>query len=179
MLSGVTLSLLETYDTVSVIARSRTGFDALDNMAGKKINRLQLDYTDYAELTSRIIQSINDFGEISLCVSWVHSTAPMAAALAAKIINEMFDSLKFKITGRCDFYEILGSSYANPDINRSDDFKMFDFINYHSVILGFILSGGKSRWLRDKEISAGVIDALNNKTYKYIVGVVEPWDKRP
>ena len=53
-------------------------------------------------------------------------------------INEMFAAVKFKIADSCDFYEILGSSYANPENksnNRQDEFIMFDYINYHSVIM--------------------------------------------
>ena len=185
MLSGVTLYLLEKFDTVSVIARRHTGFSRLDNFAGKnknRINRLQLDYTNYVELTNSIMKSIDEFGEISLCASWVHSNAPMANVITAKTINEMFAAVKFKIADSCDFYEILGSSYANPENksnNRQDEFIMFDYINYHSVILGFIISNGKSRWLTNEEISSGVNYAINRKINKFIVGTVEPWDKIP
>ncbi|MEM5592401.1 hypothetical protein AAHH67_13015 [Niallia circulans] len=36
-----------------------------------------------------------------------------------------------------------------------------------------------SRWLTHKEISAGVIDAIKNNWKRKVVGVVEPWEKRP
>jgi len=185
MLKAVTLLLLEKYDTVSVTARSGNKFSELENGAGKnkkRINRLIIDYTDYASLTGGIIKSIEEFGEISQAVCWIHSTAPLAPLFTAKVINDKFDESVHRAIPFCDYYEILGSASANPEnhnIKREGEFMKFDFIKYHKIILEFIHENGKSRWLTDIEITNGIIYAINNKLRKYVVGTVEPWKKRP
>jgi hypothetical protein len=177
MLKGLTLHLLNSYDKISVIARNKSGFERLESEAGSyniRLNRIQLDYTDYVVLKNLLIKSINDYSEISLAVSWVHSTAPKAPFIIADIINQT--SLK------CDFYEVLGSSYANPakdGIDREKEFEKFNNLNYRKIILGFVLRNSKSRWLTNSEISGGVVDAIENKSPSAIIGVAEPWSARP
>lgn len=41
------------------------------------------------------------------------------------------------------------------------------------------MESNRSRWLTNKEISDGVIEAINNKNKIHTVGQIEPWDKRP
>lgn len=177
MLKDVSLQLLDEFDTVSVIARGTKGFDDLKKAAGKnknKISVLRVDYNNYMELTQTLTKSIRDSGAISLAISWVHSTAPLAAILAAKIINET--------SAGCDFYELLGSIYADPNaknINREEGFKEFRNISYRKIILGYVPDSGGSRWLSNAEISSGFISAVHNNLPEKIVGAIEPWDKKP
>ncbi len=177
MLRDVTLYLLNKFDKVSVIARSSDKFKKLEEDAGnlsKSINKLQLDYSNYNDLTALLIKSIKDFGEITLVVSWVHSTAPLAPVLTAKVINDT--------SSKCDFYEVLGSAFANPENQyeeRKEKFSDFEKIIYHKIILGFILESGSNRWLRNEEISSGVISAIENRNENHIVGTIEPWSSRP
>ena len=177
MLKDVTLYLLNQFDKVSVIARSSDKFKKLQQDAGnlsKNINKLQLDYCNYNDLTPLLIKSIKDFGEINLVVSWVHSTAPLAPVLTAKIINNS--------SSECDFYEVLGSAFANPENQyeeRKEKFSDFEKIVYHKIILGFILESDSSRWLKNEEISKGVIDAIENEKENHIIGTIEPWSSRP
>jgi hypothetical protein len=171
------LHLLQDFETVSVIARRKEGFEDLHKTAGKnrgKINTLRVDYNNYSELTSTLAKAIKDNGGVSLVISWVHSTAPLASVLSAKIINETSPG--------CDFFELLGSIYADPkaENNRREiSFEGFENINYRKIILGFIADSKSSRWLNNDEITKGVIDSTNGKLPEYIVGTVEPWDRRP
>ena len=56
---------------------------------------------------------------------------------------------------------------------------MYPQLHYRRVILGFVVEGGKSRWLTHEEISGGVIEAVQKDAERYIVGTVEPWSMRP
>lgn len=177
MLRNVTLYLLKKYDTVSVIARSGEGFKRLEAEAGEylpRLNKIRLDYTHYSDLTNSLIKSIKKFGEISLGISWIHSSAPLAPLLIAKVINHT--------SRQCDFYEVLGSAYADPaneNKNREEEFAMFKNINYHKIILGFIIEGNTPRWLTNEEISTGVIESVEKNIKSKTIGVTEPWELKP
>lgn len=174
MLSGVTRRLLRNYDIVSVIARNTRGFDRLENESGKlstKLNRLVVDYADYKKLTGSLLKAIKDYGEISLCVSWVHSTAPLAPLIIAKVINDAHPA---------DFYEVLGSAVSLEGTEkREESFRAFDKLSYHSIILGFVIEGNNSRWLTNQEISTGVIESIEKGEKTQIIGVKEPWSQKP
>lgn len=177
MLKEVSLQLLNEFDIVSVIARGTKGFEELKKAAGmnkNKLSFLRVDYNNYMEFTQVLTKSIRDNGAISLAISWVHSTAPLAAILAAKIINET--------SAGCDFYELLGSIYADPkakNLDREESFEGFKNISYRKIILGFVADSGGSRWLSNSEISSGVLNAVHNNLPEKIVGAIEPWDKKP
>jgi len=177
MLKDVTLHLLKKYDKVSVIARSDEGFKKLEDEAGgysPRLNKIQTDYSDYSGLINSLIKSIVDFGEINPAVSWVHSTAPLAPMLIAKVMNDT--------STHSDFYEVLGSIYADPaarNKKREDEFQIFENINYHKIILGYIIEGSNSRWLTNAEISLGIIEAIEQNIKSGTIGVTEPWELRP
>lgn len=177
MLSEVVLELLKKYEKVSVIARSSSGFENLKALAlhnAGKINSLKFDYCNYTALRDSINQAVMEHGSISLAVSWIHSTAPLAPVVAAKTLNDFEE--------HCDFFELLGSTYSDPLVNSSGispGFGAFSNISYHKIVLGFITEMNNSRWLSNNEIARGVIDALENNLDETIIGVVKPWDKRP
>jgi hypothetical protein len=175
MLKGAVLHLLAKFDTVSVIARNEDGFKKLREDSGNlssSINELRLDYTHYIDLTNAAIKSVKDFGEIDLVISWIHSSAPLAPVLIAKVINDT--------SGKCNFYEILGSSRIHPENDKAENkFKDFENITYHTVLLGFIIENNTSRWLTNKEISNGVLMAIESGESNYIVGTITPWNRRP
>lgn len=52
-------------------------------------------------------------------------------------------------------------------------------IRYRQVILGFVIEGGRSRWLTHQEISDGVLKAVHQDAAWSVVGTVEPWSMRP
>ena len=36
-----------------------------------------------------------------------------------------------------------------------------------------------SRWLTDEEISSGVLKAIEEDKERFVIGVTEPWSKKP
>lgn len=177
MLRGAVIHLLKNYDHVTVIARGEEGFNKLSSDAEEnfsKLNFLRIDYNNYKELTDGVIKCIENKGPIELIISWIHSTAQLAPMLAAKVINET--------SPQCRFFEVLGSSNSNPESDsrgRDKNFSVFRNLEYHKVILGFVTDGTNSRWLTNKEISGGVMYAIEEDLKEFTVGVVTPWNLRP
>lgn len=176
MLKGVTKSIIKEFDFVSVVSRSENGFKELEAECGKlsgKLHWLSVDYKDYQELTNVLLKAIKEFGEISLCVSWIHSNAPAASLITAKILNH--SSIK------CGLYEILGSADADPgkeNISREESFKIFENLRYHKIILGFIKEKRASRWLTNEEICSGILNAIENDLNSSVIGDTEPWEQK-
>lgn len=50
---------------------------------------------------------------------------------------------------------------------------------YRQIILGFVLEGDGARWLTHSEIFAGTLAAVDEDAPYRVIGVVEPWDRRP
>lgn len=50
---------------------------------------------------------------------------------------------------------------------------------YRQIQLGFVTDYNSSRWLTHAETSSGVIEAIKTDSLTYIIGVTEPWEKRP
>ncbi len=170
MLSKVTAYLTGKYDTVSAISRDEKKI----NPNLKNINPLIVDYTYYKFLSKNLQSAIEEFGNIELVVSWIHSTAPLAPNIIADKLNFYENSFRF--------FDILGSAYADPSGNsdeRETRLKENEKLLYRKVILGFKIEDNSSRWLTNEEISSGVIEAITNDEEEKIVGIVSPWDKRP
>ncbi len=172
MLYPATSEIAEKAKSVSVIARNKG-----QKQAGlKNINSISVDYHDLERLLYALAEATNIFGPVDLVISWIHSTAPTAPFVVAAFLAKAVPSL--------EFYDLLGSAIANPGcpeqlVHRAEQFNAIPNLNYHSVVLGFALDGGRSRWLSDSEISNGVLEAVSNKKPHHIVGTVDPWEKRP
>ena len=180
MLYDVCRHLCESVNTVTVIARNKERLNRLVSdtkiMVGS-INPLSLDYADYEQLKDDLKKSIITNGPIELAICWIHtSKAPEAAAIIAETIHKQNKHAK------CKYYQFLSSATADPShekIDISKNFNSFDNIDFRTILLGFVTEGETSRWLTDKEICSGVIEAIENDTRNSIIGTVEPWNKRP
>ncbi len=166
MLQGVTLHLTETFERVTVIARSERRLRALEDVAPGVIHGCALDYTD----TDALRNAVDALRPLDLAVCWIHSVAPDAPYVIAE-------------AGAPDVYvHVLGSAVADPsrpDDGRRDRFEANGDMIYREVILGFVREGGRSRWLTNPEICDGVIAAVEGNLHRSVVGQVEPWSARP
>jgi len=170
MLSGVTEFLSQNYDTVSAICRDKSRI----NSNFKNINPLILDYSYYKYLSKSLQSGVEEFGNIDLVISWIHSSAPLAPIIIADKINSYNTPFRF--------FDILGSAYANPSVDNSEresKFKELKKLLYRKIILGFKIENNISRWLTNDEISSGVIEAVRNDKIETIIGTVTPWELRP
>jgi len=179
MLCDVCRHLCESVNTVTVIARNKERLNRLVSDTKKmvgSINPLSLDYAAYKQLKDELRESIFTNGPVELTICWINtSKAPEAATIIADIVDKQKNQTK------CKYYQLLSSATADPShakIEISKNFNSFD-IDFRTILLGFVTEGETSRWLTDKEICSGVIEAIENDARNSIIGAVEPWNKRP
>lgn len=185
MLRGLTLSLVREGYTVSVVARNRERLRVLAAEAAKaakaakaatpgSVNPLPVDYRDGDALQGALQSAVTVHGPVILAICWIHSTAPAALEAVAEIIDAG--------PSTCRLFHVRGSAAANPTAKARDIpawLCRYPRIRYRQVILGFVIEGGRSRWLTHQEISDGVLKAVHQDAAWSVVGTVEPWSMRP
>ncbi len=155
MLREATLTLAQRCTAVSAVARRAAS--VADTWPG--INPLPLDYHDAAALAQALRRAVGHYGPIQLAVCWIHSSAPEALQTVAAE---------------------LGSAAADPTrLPRPALDELPPTVSYRQVILGFQIEGNRSRWLTHREISQGVLQAIEDDAEYRVVGVVRPWEMRP
>lgn len=169
MLAGLVKALANEGRTVSVLARNNRRLEQLAALA-PGIQPLPCDYHNSAALHQAISEATTTHGPIERTICWIHDSAPEALGIVAPFT-----------TGA--FLHVFGSAAADPaNPEMLDGWRArFDGMPlvYKQVILGFVKSGGASRWLDHDEISGGVLNALNGKDLRTTVGVTAPWSDRP
>jgi NAD(P)-dependent dehydrogenase (short-subunit alcohol dehydrogenase family) len=164
MLAGLCRSLCEQSDRVSVLARNEKRIRAI----AKDIEAVACDYNDGVVLA----ETLAALEPPDLVVAWIHGRAPQARRALAECV---------RAEGR--FVQVLGSAHGDPshperlaEMMRAADGLPIDC---QAVVLGFVVENGKSRWLNNAEISAGVLAAIESAAPLSIVGTVEPWSAKP
>ncbi len=178
VLRAATMQIAERFETVTVIARSRDRLRALHAEAAHlpaTIHALALDYRDSGALRDALMDAQASYGPIDLAVCWIHSVAPDAPGIVASCAA----LARSAGGGTCDFVHVVGSAAADPSRDADDEGIEMEGVQYRQVVLGFVIDGGRSRWLTDNEISTGVMAAVESSEVRSIVGVVRPWDRKP
>lgn len=155
MLSRVSLWLLDQGYHVSIIARNSNRMKKLIEQTdlNYEITPLILDYNNNAELQEKVRTTIDENGGIDMVVAWIHSTAPEALKVILAEVSIRKD--------RWDLFHILGSSSDLKRVKR--EAILPKNCSYHQVQLGFLIEGSRPRWLTQKEISDGVIEAIKKR----------------
>lgn len=164
MLAGLSRSLLDISDRVSVLARSAERVRAI----APALEPVICDYND----ATAVSDALNVLPPPGLVVAWIHGRAP-----------ELRRALASRVTPGGRFVQVLGSAHGDP----SHPERLSEMaaaaeslpVTYQAVILGFALDAGRSRWLTHEEISTGVFHAIMADVPRAIVGTVEPWSARP
>ncbi|WP_244444980.1 short-chain dehydrogenase [Oceanobacillus jeddahense] len=171
MLSGASLWLADR-SKVSIVARNEAKMERVINKANpdSSITPLFVDYKDSAALKEKIRATIIQNGPIDLVIAWIHSNSNNALDIISYEVAKESPSWKL--------YHVLGSS-SNLNQIKNTAVKTYPGCQYRQIQLGFILDKEHSRWLTNKEISDGIIDAITYDWEVKIIGTVEPWDKRP
>jgi len=164
MLAGLCRSLHGPAERVSVMARNERRIRAI----APRIEPVPCDYNDGMALA----ETLALLEPPDLVIAWIHGRAPTARrALAECVAAE----------GR--FVQVLGSAHGDP----SHPERLAEMaeaahglpIDYQAVVLGFVVTAGRSRWLSHDEVSNGVFAALQSGAPLTIVGTIEPWSARP
>jgi hypothetical protein len=177
MLRGAVLGLVARGFAVSVVARNARRLAKLRDdaaRAGGVVRPVCVDYRDADAFAFGLAEAVRDLGPPSLAVVWAHSSAPDAPLAVARLVAAGGAAARY--------VHVLGSATADPsrpDDGRAAQFAAFPEVAYREVILGFVAEGGRSRWLNDDEIAAGVLRAVDADAARTVVGAVEPWSARP
>jgi hypothetical protein len=164
MLAGLCRSLVTCSGKVSVLARSERRIRAI----APDVEPVGCDYNDGPALS----EALAALAPPDLVVAWIHGHAPTARRAFAECVS---------VDGR--FVQVLGSAHGDPshperlaEMARATEGLPIDF---QVVVLGFVVESGRSRWLSNDEISAGVFAAVESGAPLNVVGTVEPWSARP
>jgi NAD(P)-dependent dehydrogenase (short-subunit alcohol dehydrogenase family) len=164
MLAGLCRSFLQRGDDVSVLARDETRIRAI----APGIEPVICDYNDIDALrTTLAAHPLPD-----LVIAWIHGRLPQVRRALASTIRP---------GGR--FIQVLGSAHGDP----SHPERLAEMakhaeglpIAYQAIVLGFVVENGRSRWLTNAEISAGVFASVESGAPLSTIGIVEPWSARP
>lgn len=165
MLSGLCEALAGDGGRLSLLARRASAW------GGSAVGRFDCDYYDEVAFAAALDAAVAAHGPIDLAVTWFH-TLKIAAPrrVAERTVGRMF--------------QVLGSAAADParpqalDLARAVADGLPD-CRLRQVVLGFEVEGARSRWLTDAEISAGVLQAIQDDRPLSVVGRTEPWSDRP
>lgn len=167
MLSDVTVFLKNEGYYVSIIGRDSSKYERLADSSNTSF--LSVDYHEDNRLLQKIQYTIAQHGPFHLIVAWIHSSAPKALGI---ILEEAAKTSKeFRL------FHVLGSSSNIEKVKEAAAVPINCL--YRQVQLGFILEGQSSRWLTNHEIASGVIQAIEEDKPIKVIGVLEPWGKRP
>jgi hypothetical protein len=144
------------------------GSDTLD----RKLVRLAQSYED----EGAFLDAVALHAPYDLALTWIRP--------AADILRAALDGM---IAPGGRLIEVMGSRSillaANGEASiaerRSQALALQPGLTYAQVILGFVIEGGTSRWLRHDEISAAAIAQMEAPQPRRIAGVLEPWEMRP
>lgn len=129
------------------------------------IHPIMVDYNNYSLLEVSIKRAIEQFGPISLVVSWTPNYKTL----------KLVDQLISQSSNRLTLFQVKGSRrYFNDE-----PLKLSPKCDHRSIYLGFILEGDSSRWLTNEEISKGVIHSIEKDCKESIIGTLHPYEKRP
>lgn len=170
MLADVVRWLVEQEYHVAVVGRNRERFVRVLQGVSQpaSVEYIQQDYHQTDELRAAIEALLLHSGPFDLVVSWIHLTAPEALTMIQMALSRQ--EQEWRLLQVCGSGAWKKPPQVVPTANCL----------YRRVILGFVLMEGDSaRWLSHQEISEGVIDAIRSDQPLSIVGVVEPWEKRP
>lgn len=177
MLAAVCLELARRGHAVSVVARRR---DRLEELARRsaglqgRIHGVPADYRRSTALRAVLSEAQLNRRPFETALCWIHAVAPEAPYVVAECIQRETETRRY-------FY-IRGTVHANPRAGSSERrarVTRLPGVLYREIALGFVLEGATSRWLTNAEISAGVLEAVDEDAEYSVVGTIEPWDRRP
>ena len=145
MLAGLVTALAERGDAVTVVARSPRPLPG-------GATQLGLDYRNTDDLKRGLAEAIRERGPIELAVCWIHTDAPDAPGVVADSVAP---------GGR--LIQVFGTRVW-PLASVPEG------LTYAQVLLGGIRERDGLRWLRDEEISTGVLAAVDSARPVVTVG---------
>lgn len=154
-------------DSCILAARHASAFSFGKPVLDARTRRVDADYAQAA----RFLTLLRHHAPFDLALTWIRPEAEEMRNAIARMMRK--DGL---------LVEVMGSASARAGgfaDRRAKAMRAFPHIRYAQVVLGFVIEGGKSRWLTHGEISAAAIKALETAAPRIAVGQTSPWEKRP
>ena len=177
MLQGTTAQCIEDGDKVTIVGRNPRRlayFTEKYPKSAKNMYLLAVDYTDTTQFIKGIEEAVQNLGKITDAIVWMHGSG---RATLLKLLAYLHQQNE-----RCRIFHLQGSAVYNPENLEDKDLQEQIFsltLDYHQIILGFVLEEGYARWLSHKEIAEGTYNAFSQNKDRKIIGTTTPWDKRP
>jgi hypothetical protein len=170
MLRAASLGLAVRAEYVSVLARDEGRLAELADAATHLPGTLMpwsADYRNDADLATTVTSAVEAFGPVDAVVAWIHSDAPNAPVLVARIVGSAGRSFRW--------FDVVGS--GGPDAATRADARREALLaatklSFHRVVLGGAREGSGLRWLTHDEISRGVLDAFDAARPEALVGEI-------
>ncbi len=184
MLRGVALECASRGWTVSVVARREALLIELANEAkalAGQILPLCVDYTCSDLFVQKLQEHCQTHSIPSICIAWIHNTAPDATRLAARelVAAQGQTPLDFiRVLTRLRTQDPQDRTVAIPCPDETELCKMMG-LTYRKAILGWVVEPGESRWLTRDEIAKGVIDAIGSGAAVTAIGQIDPIETNP
>lgn len=170
MLQAMSLALAEQSRVLTSVARTRGSLEALDRALSESSGEhrmVQLDWSNAEEFLERLTSHLGTTGPPDLVVAWIHGRE-LALRFGAALPRHP----------DARFVHVIGSASRSPDEVAAElkaRFPAREGLQYRQVVLGAQGTGPSARWLTDREISAGVLEAIARDAPTHVVGTLDRW----
>jgi len=171
MLADASVALAADCQQLTLIAHTEESLSQLTARiasSGINVHQLAYDWARREEFIASIRAHLTRVGFPSLVLAWLHDDSLGLEVVAAATTPGI----------ACDFYHVRGSrtkSAMRDAGSLLEAQSLPDGVSYNQIILGYKISSGRSRWLTNTEISAGVLAALGKRRPVSVVGFASPW----
>jgi hypothetical protein len=171
MLRQASIALAARSQRLTSVARTQRSLAALDAVlpAGSgQHDVLPLDWSAPDNFLDEIERHLAQTGPPDLVLAWIHQDH-LALRLADRLSRSGHP---------LHFYHVIGSSGPDPSqiaqalLARIEE---IHHLHYHQVILGAVKTNWGTRWLTNQEISAGVLEAIEQQQPQFVVGTLDRW----
>lgn len=174
MLRRATVAIAERSKRLTAVARTAASLAVLARLLeDRDDDRYEtLDWDQPEQFVLDLQRLVYQTGHPTLVLAWLHDM-DLGPRVAEAISSPRTP---------CDFFQVLGSSGGSPEGGATalrTQAEALSDVRYFQVVLGFKRESGASRWLTDKEISEGALEAIRRREACHIVGTVARWEQRP
>ncbi|MEM6430023.1 MAG: short-chain dehydrogenase [Deinococcota bacterium] len=174
MLAAATRVLAQRATRVTCLARTPASLGSLAASMptdAANLHPVAVDY-QHSDAFMKAVQDANADTPIDLVVAWFHRNGLDTCKRLIGYLNSQASPV--------GVFHVVGSAARDPSNPAQwPQPEAGGVVTYHQIILGFVLEAESSRWLTHQEISDGVLEAIQHKYSRHIIGTVRPWSARP
>jgi hypothetical protein len=172
MLRRASIAIAKSAQMFTAVAKRSESLNSLAQELGVPRNAasyyLALDWNQPTEFLAALSRHVEQVGPPSFVLAWLHDVN-----LGPHVAHAVTEK-----GSHCELFQVLGSDAVNPMSQTAAvrrEIEQHDHLGYHQIILGCVRESGRTRWLNDEEISAGVLEAISLERPFHIVGTTEDW----